>query len=216
MLSNILKKGLLSTNPLTSISRYASTNGQHTVLVVLYEGEAGKRNKKILGCVDNALGLREWIKENKFEDRLKLVVTSDKQGENCLVEKVLPEASVVISQPFWPCYLDQARIDKAKKLQLAITSGVGSDHVNLEAACKRGITVAEITGSNVVSVAEHVVMQILALVRNFIPAYKQVVNGEWDIAAIADRAYDIENKHVGTVAAGRIGLHDRQLSHVLY
>jgi formate dehydrogenase len=101
-------------------------------------GEAGKKNKKILGCVENALGLREWIKENKLEDRLKLVVTSDKQGEKSLAEKTLPEASVVISQPFWPCYLDQARIDKANKLKLAITAGVGSDHVNLEAACKRG------------------------------------------------------------------------------
>ncbi len=103
-------------------------------------GEAGKKNKKILGCVENALGLREWIKENKLENRLKLVVTSDKQGENSVAEKTLPEASVVISQPFWPCYLDQARIDKAKKLQLAITAGVGSDHVNLEAAVKRGMT----------------------------------------------------------------------------
>ena len=45
---------------------------------------------------------------------------------------------MVISQPFWPCYLDQKRIDKAKKLKLAITAGVGSDHVNLEAACKQG------------------------------------------------------------------------------
>jgi lactate dehydrogenase-like 2-hydroxyacid dehydrogenase len=36
-------------------------------------------------------------------------------------------------------------------------------------------------------------------------AYQQVVNGAWDIAAIADRAYDLEGKSVGTVAAGRIG-----------
>lgn len=102
-------------------------------------GEAGKKNEKIFGCVENALGLPEWIKENKFEDRIKLVITSDKQGENSVVEKTLSEASVVISQPFWPCYLDQSRIDKANKLKLAITAGVGSDHVNLEAACKRGM-----------------------------------------------------------------------------
>ena len=101
-------------------------------------GEAGRKNKKILGCVENALGLPEWIKENRLEDRLKLVITSDKQGENSVVEKTLPEATVVISQPFWPCYLDQTRIDRAKKLQLAITAGVGSDHVNLQAACQRG------------------------------------------------------------------------------
>jgi len=75
----------------------------------------------------------------------------------------------------------------------------------LSSAAERNVTVAEVTGCNVVSVAEHVVMQILALVRNYIPAYKQVVNGEWDIAGIADKAWDLEGKHVGTVAAGRIG-----------
>jgi len=45
----------------------------------------------------------------------------------------------------------------------------------------------------------------LSLVRNYMPAYKQVIDGEWDIAAIADKAWDLEGKHVGTVAAGRIG-----------
>ncbi|CAF0934265.1 unnamed protein product, partial [Didymodactylos carnosus] len=189
-----------------SITRSLATKSKHKVLTVLYEGgEAGKRNKNILGCVENALGLREWIKENNLENQLELIVTSDKEGDKSVVEQHLPTASVVISQPFWPCYLDEKRIQKAKNLKLAITAGVGSDHVNLEAACKAGITVAEVSGSNVVSVAEHIVMQILALVRNYIPAYKQVINGEWDIAAIVDRAYDLENKHVGTVAAGRIG-----------
>ena len=62
-----------------------------------------------------------------------------------------------------------------------------------KAAQENGVTVAEVTGSNVVSVAEHVVMQILALVRNYIPCYKQVINGEWDIAAAADRAWDLES-----------------------
>jgi len=55
-------------------------------------------------------------------------------------------------------------------------------------------------------VAEHVVMHILALVRNYIPAYQQVVSGGWNIADCVDRSYDVEGMHVGTVAAGRIGL----------
>jgi lactate dehydrogenase-like 2-hydroxyacid dehydrogenase len=42
-------------------------------------------------------------------------------------------------------------------------------------------------GSNVVSVAEHVVMMMLTLVRNYIPAYTQIINGEWDVAQIAQR-----------------------------
>ena len=60
-------------------------------------------------------------------------------------------------------------------------------------------------GSNVVSVAEHAVMMMLALVRNYIPAYTQVINGEWDVGKIAERAYDLEGKIIGTVGAGRIG-----------
>ena len=44
-----------------------------------------------------------------------------------------------------------------------------------------------LAGSNVVSVAEHVVMMMLSLVRNYIPAHMQVINGEWDVAKIAER-----------------------------
>jgi len=180
----------------------SSTKQKEKIVCALYEGgEAGKKNPKIYGCVENALGLKPWLSSLGHE----FIVTSDKDGENSKFEKNLKDATVVISQPFWPAYMTKRRIDMAPKLKLAITAGVGSDHVDLEAACNRKITVAEVTGCNVVSVAEHVVMQILALVRNFIPAYKQVVDGKWDIAAIADEAWDLEGKHVGTVAAGRIG-----------
>ena len=61
------------------------------------------------------------------------------------------------------------------------------------------------SGSNVVSVAEHVIMLILSLVRNYLPAHKQITEGGWDIGAAAATAYDLENKVVGTVGTGRIG-----------
>ena len=94
-----------------------------------------------------------------------------------MFERELPDADVVISQPFWPAYLTKERIAKAKNLKLAITAGIGSDHVDLQAAMDKGITVAEVTYSNSISVAEHVVMMILALVRNYIPSYEWVMNG---------------------------------------
>jgi len=62
-----------------------------------------------------------------------------------------------------------------------------------------------VTGCNVVSVAEHAVMQILALIRNYIPAYTQIIKGEWDVARVAARSFDLEGKVVGTVGFGRIG-----------
>ena len=108
---------------------------------------------------------------------------------------------------FHPGYLTAERLAKAKNLKLAVTAGIGSDHVDLNAANKTngGITVAEVTGSNVVSVAEHVVMTILVLVRNFVPAHEQIAAGDWNVAAVAKNEYDLEDKVVGTVAVGRIG-----------
>lgn len=61
---------------------------------------------------------------------------------------------------------------QANNLKLCVTAGVGSDHVDLNVAAEKGLEVMEVTGSNVVSVAEHVVMSILLLVRNFVPAHE--------------------------------------------
>jgi formate dehydrogenase len=156
---------------------------------------------ELLGCVSGELGLRKFLEKLGH----KLVVTSDKDGRDSAFEKALPEAEIVISQPFWPAYLTAERIAKAPKLKLAITAGIGSDHVDLSAAMKRGITVAEVTYCNSISVAEHVVMMILSLVRNYIPSYNWVIQGGWNIADCVQRSYDLEGMTVGTVAAGRIG-----------
>lgn len=94
---------------------------------------------------------------------------------------------------------------KAPKLKLCVTAGVGSDHVDLDAANKHNITVAEVSGSNVVSVAEHVMAIILTLVRNVIPAHQQISDDDWNVAEIARNSFDLEGKVVGTVGAGRIG-----------
>lgn len=156
----------------------------------------------LLGSVSGELGLRKYLESNGHT----FVVTSDKDGPDSQFEKELVDADVVISQPFWPAYLTAERIAKAPKLKLALTAGIGSDHVDLQAAIDGGITVAEVTYCNSISVAEHVVMMILGLVRNYIPSYQWVVKGGWNIADCVTRSYDVEGMHVGTVAAGRIGL----------
>ncbi|WIM87048.1 NAD-dependent formate dehydrogenase [Candidatus Mycobacterium wuenschmannii] len=155
----------------------------------------------LLGCVSGELGLRKFFEENGHE----LVVTSDKDGPDSEFERELTDADIVISQPFWPAYLTKERIDKAPKLKLALTAGIGSDHVDLDAAQQHGITVAEVTYSNSISVAEHAVMQILTLVRNFVPSHRWAADGGWNIADCVERAYDLEGMDVGVIAAGRIG-----------
>src|SRR6058998_276806 len=155
----------------------------------------------LLGSVSGELGLRPFLESRGHT----LVVTADKDGADSVFERELPDAEIVISQPFWPAYLTKERIAKAPGLKLAITAGIGSDHVNLQAAIERGITVAEVTYCNSISVSEHVVMMILALVRNYIPSYQWVMDGGWNIADCVSRSYDLEGMQVGTVAAGRIG-----------
>jgi formate dehydrogenase len=156
---------------------------------------------QLLGSVSGELGLRKFLEGRGHT----LVVSSDKDGATSVFERELPDADIVISQPFWPAYLTAQRIAKAPKLKLAITAGIGSDHVDLQAAIERGMTVAEVTYCNSISVAEHVVMMILGLVRNYIPSYQWVVKGGWNIADCVSRSYDLEGMAVGTVAAGRIG-----------
>ncbi|KAB1654290.1 NAD-dependent formate dehydrogenase [Pseudoclavibacter chungangensis] len=156
---------------------------------------------ELLGSVSDELGLRAFLEAAGHE----LVVTSDKDGPDSAFERELADADVVISQPFWPAYLTCERIAKAPNLKLAVTAGIGSDHVDLDAAIERDITVAEVTYSNSIGVAEHTVLQVLALVRDFVPQHRIVLEGGWDIADAVSRSYDLEGMDVGVFAAGRIG-----------
>jgi len=156
----------------------------------------------LLGSVSGELGLRKYLEANGHE----LVVTSSKDGADSVLDRELHDAEIVISQPFWPAYMTAERMDKAPKLKMVVTAGIGSDHTDLQAAMERNITVAEVTYCNSNSVAEHVVMTTLALVRNYLPSYQWVLKGGWNIADCVSRSYDLEGMHVGTVAAGRIGL----------
>jgi formate dehydrogenase len=156
----------------------------------------------LLGSVSGELGLRKYLESNGHT----LVVTSSKDGADSVLDRELHDAEIVISQPFWPAYMTAERMDKAPKLKMIVTAGIGSDHTDLQGAMDRGITVAEVTYCNSNSVAEHVVMSVLALVRNYIPSHNWVLKGGWNIADCVARSYDVEGMHVGTVAAGRIGL----------
>ena len=157
---------------------------------------------ELLGCVSGELGLRRFLEDAGHT----LVVTSDKEVPDSTFDRELIDADVVISQPFWPGYLTAERIAAAPNLKLAITAGIGSDHVDLAAAIKAEMTVAEVTFCNSISVSEHAVMQILALVRNYLPSHDWVTSGGWNIADAASRSYDLEGMDVGVIAAGRIGL----------
>ena len=86
---------------------------------------------ELLGSVSGELGLRKFLEGARPHARRHL-----RQGRRriSVFERELPDAEIVISQPFWPAYLTAERIAKAPNLKLAITAGIGSDHVDLQAA----------------------------------------------------------------------------------
>ncbi|GAW00691.1 formate dehydrogenase [Lentinula edodes] len=169
------------------------------VLAILYNGfNAAVKEPRLLGTVENKLGIDKWLASRGHEFIVSLV------SFRWYLEFSF-DAEVVITTPFHPGYLTRELMEKAKNLKICITAGVGSDHIDLNAAVDHKIQVLEVTGSNVVSVAEHVVMNILTLVRNFVPAHEMIERGDWQVSDIARNAFDLEGKVVGTIGAGRIG-----------
>ena len=165
---------------------------------------------ELLGCVSGELGLRKFLEDAGHT----LVVTSDKDGDGCQADKELVDADIVISQPFFPYYLTKEKMATAPNLKMAITAGIGSDHVDLQGAMEHKVDVVEVTFCNSRSVAEHIVMMVLSLVRDYHNQHRIINEGGWNIADAVHRSYDLEGMHVGTVAAGRIGLDAlRKLKH---
>ncbi|KAF8880373.1 NAD-dependent formate dehydrogenase [Mucidula mucida] len=167
------------------------------VLAILYNGfKAAQQEPRLLGTVENKLGIAKWLSSQGHE----LI-----EGPDSDFQKHIEDAEILITTPFHPGYLTRDLISKAKNLKLCVTAGVGSDHIDLDAAVERNIQVLEVSGSNVTSVAEHAVMSILALVRNFVPAHEMIERGDWNVSDVARNAFDLEGKTVGTIGAGRIG-----------
>ena len=156
---------------------------------------------ELVGDVTGALGLRKFLAARGHS----LTVLSDQDGRASKFDQALTEAEIVISQACWPAHLNAERIFNARKLRLVVTAGEGTEHIDLEAAARRGITVAEIIHSCTVSAAEYAVMLILSLVHNAAPLLVPDSRQLQYIADYAQRAYDLEGMRVGVLGAGRVG-----------
>lgn len=119
------------------------------------------------------------------------------------LEPHLPSVEVLVSTPFTP--ITEAMLAAAPKLRFLQVAGVGVDHVDLDAARRLGIAVANVAGANAVSVAEHVVMAILALMRGLATAHEAMRAGEWPLTRWMATARDLAGRTVGIVGMGRIG-----------
>ena len=99
--------------------------------------------------------------------------------------------------------VDAAMLERASKLKAIGRAGVGVDNVDVEAATKRGVIVANAPQSNVVTAAEHTVALLLALARNVPQAHASLKGGRWDRSKYSGT--ELMDKTLGILGFGRIG-----------
>jgi D-3-phosphoglycerate dehydrogenase len=99
--------------------------------------------------------------------------------------------------------LDRELIERADRLKVIGRAGVGVDNVDVEAATRRGIVVANAPESTVISAAEHTVGLLLALSRNIAQAHAALKDGRWERSAHG--GIELAGKTLGVLGFGRIG-----------
>ena len=94
-------------------------------------------------------------------------------------------------------------IERAARLKVIGRAGVGVDNVDVDAATRRGIIVANAPDSTVVSAAEHTIGLLVALARNIPQAHAALKQGRWERAAYG--GIELAGKTLGVLGFGRIG-----------
>jgi D-lactate dehydrogenase len=123
-----------------------------------------------------------------------------------LEEKTLSQiADAEILSPFIYSRLTAERLAKLRKLKMIATRSTGFDHIDMAECAKRGIMVCNVPFYGENTVAEHTFALILALSRKVHEAFVRVRAGNFSLDGL--RGFDLKDKTIGVIGAGRIGLH---------
>ncbi|MFL5912257.1 MAG: phosphoglycerate dehydrogenase [Gaiellaceae bacterium] len=94
-------------------------------------------------------------------------------------------------------------IERADRMRVIGRAGVGVDNVDVKAATKRGIVVANAPQSNIIAAAEHTIALMLALCRNIPQAHASLTAGKWERSKLG--GVEVYEKTLGILGFGRIG-----------
>ena len=134
-----------------------------------------------------------------LRERFEVDVGLDWSREE-LVERIGDYHGVVIRSA---TRLDAELIGRADRLRVIGRAGIGVDNVDVEAATKRGIVVANAPQSNIVAAAEHTIALMLALARNVPQAHSSLTAGRWERSRFG--GVEVYEKTLGVLGFGRIG-----------
>ena len=143
--------------------------------------------------------VREQIAEHGL-DLLRERYEVDVDPDGDLAERIGEYDAIVIRSA---TKLTAELIDRAERLKVIGRAGVGVDNVDVEAATRRGIVVANAPESTVVSAAEHTIGLLLALSRNIPQAHAALKQGRWERSRYG--GLELADKTLGVLGFGRIG-----------
>tara|TARA_A100000164_G_C21833641_1_gene736547 strand:+ start:256 stop:1212 length:957 start_codon:yes stop_codon:yes gene_type:complete len=148
---------------------------------------------------------------DKLEDKLKKIgkLTIKAEPSNEYISKNIHKFEVVYTNPNKSnIFLGEKIIKKASKLKLICTASTGTNHIDVKYAEKNNIKIICLkddfkTISKISSTAEHAFCLTLASIRNLIPSFNSVKNGNWDYTKFIGRQMNFLT--IGIVGYGRLG-----------
>ena len=93
-------------------------------------------------------------------------------------------------------------IERGRRLRVIGRAGIGVDNIDVDAATKRGVIVANAPESNAIAAAEHTIALMLALARNIPQAHSALVDGRWERSKFG--GFEVYEKTIGILGFGRI------------
>jgi D-3-phosphoglycerate dehydrogenase len=143
--------------------------------------------------------IREPISDAGLE-LLKQKFEVDVDADGDLAKKIVDYDAIIIRSG---THLTKELIERAERLKVIGRAGVGVDNVDVDAATRRGIVVANAPESTVVSAAEHTIGLLLALSRSIPQAHASLKQGNWDRSRFG--GLELADKTLGLAGFGRIG-----------
>ena len=140
-------------------------------------------------------GLDLLIKEDDFEVDVKTDLTHDE-----LIERIGEYDALIIRSS---TQVTEEVINAANRLKVVGRAGVGVDNIDLDAATRQGILVANTPTGNTIAASEHAMAMMLAVSRNVSPAGASLKNGEWTRSKFT--GVELYGKTLGLIGLGRTG-----------
>ena len=157
-------------------------------------------NKIIAAFFEVTSKEKTYIKR-KFDKNFELRFYKEElnEGNSDLIK------DVNVISPFIYSKIDSKVLSKAKKLKLIATRSTGFNHIDIQSAKKKNISVSNVPYYGENTVAEHTFALILALSRNLHKAYVRTIRNDFSLQGL--QGFDLRGKTLGVIGAGSIGMH---------